>query len=146
MFKITKIKNDKDSKMHFEGTHSYDYRADPRLERVPLNMRPKNTTTQWPMANRPANISVAPDSRNYGTGLFRRYPNGEIDYKYAKGFVEDALCKMKLGIALTELQAASISAVFPDKVFKGLPKSIVRLKAYLSAEEARCLRGMLEYE
>ena len=84
-----------------------------------------------------------PASRNYGTGLFRRYPNGELDYEWAKSVVDEAIRKTKNGLPLQEFDALSLSAVFPEVTFKGLPQSIVDIKARLSTMEKEKLRESL---
>ena len=115
----------------------------PVATRVPIN-RQLVKTTPWPVANRPANISKPVPSRNYGTGLFRRYPDGTIDLNYAKGYVEDAKRKLEKGIPLQELEAVALSAVYPNVHFDGLPKSVVNIKGRLTSQEAESIRHLLK--
>jgi hypothetical protein len=117
--------------------------ASPNLSKIPINQRPKNTTTRWPVENREVQPFIPPTSRNYGTGLFRRYPNGELDYEWAKSVVDEAIRKAKIGLPLQEFDALSLSAVFPEMAFKGLPQSIVDIKARLSTMEKERLRQSL---
>lgn len=117
--------------------------AAPNLSRIPINQRPAAKTTVWPAENRPTTPFIPTDSRNYGNGLFRRYPNGELDYGWAKSVVEEAIRKSKIGLPLTENEALSVSAVFPKFSFQGLPASIVAIKARLSATEAEKIRKTL---
>lgn len=114
--------------------------------RVPLNVRNMRARTEWPMeSTRPTPWEPAAD-RIYGNGLFRRYPSGNIDVKYALGVIEPALRKSYIGIPLNENEALATSAVFPDLKYKDLPKSLVSLKAPLSKSECSAIRASVSPE
>jgi len=113
--------------------------------RVPINRMPAARGTQWPVENRPNNLHVYPESRTY-KGIFRRYPNGTLDYMWATGQVEEAVRKFGKGIPLTENEALATSAVFPEIEFHGLPKSIVKSKAALTEQEVLRIQKTLSSE
>jgi len=117
--------------------------ASPDMARIPINQRPQHTTTPWPVENRDVEPFIPSPSRNYGTGLFRRYPNGDLDFEWAKSVVDEAIRKSKIGLPLQEFDALSLSAVFPEITFKGLPAQIVDIKARLSKAEKEKLRQTL---
>ena len=119
--------------------------AAPNLSRIPINQRPAARTTAWPVENRPMKSFLPSDSRNYGNGLFRRYPNGELDYGWAKSVVEESIRKSKIGLPLTENEALALSTLFPNFAFKGLPSGIVDIKARLSAAEKDKLRQTISH-
>ncbi len=105
------------------------------LSKVPLNMRARMTTTQWPVKNRPVGPQLQSPSRNYGNGLFRRYPDGQVDIGWAKSVVDEGLRKSSAGIPLTENEALAVTSVFPSVRFEGLPPDIVAVKAFLKPTE-----------
>lgn len=117
------------------------------LSRVPLTPNKKGQcTTQWPVENRKSHLLKPPENRTLGTRLFRRYHNGRLDILWAKGIVREALYKSNCGIPLTELEAVSISAIYPEIRFDGLPKKIVDLKAKLSKSEIDEIRIAMDRE
>lgn len=113
--------------------------------RVPLNLMPRNNVTRWPVENRPNHLHAYPESRTY-KGIFRRYPNGTLDFQWATGQVELAVRKLRKAIPLTENEALAVCAVFPGINFSGLPKSIVKSKAHLTQQEAYRIKKTLAPE
>ncbi len=113
---------------------------------VPLNVRNRRWGTRWPADNRPTQLVELSDSRVYGHGLFKRYPNGQIDYRYAMDIVEKAVRKSYIGIPLTETEALATSAVFPDMRYKSITSEDLRLRAPISASEAAILRKTIGQE
>ena len=120
------------------------------LSRVPLTPNakkdPQSYTTPWPVENRKPNPITADKNRNLGSRLFRRYHNGRLDVRWAKGIVREALYKSNCGIPLTEHEAVAVSVIYPEVRFDGLPKKVVDLKAKLSDSEICIIRCALDKE
>jgi hypothetical protein len=110
--------------------------------KAPINNRPGFMSSRWPSPNRPNYLSTLPESRTY-KGLFRRYPNGELDYQWASSKVEEAVSKMNKGIPLTELESVAIGTVFPSVRFNGLPSEIIKSKGSLSSYEVSRIKKTL---
>ncbi len=84
-----------------------------------------------------------PYGRDNGNVMFRRYPNGLLDYEYAKHKIMNALHTAKEEGVLNSLEKTALSVLFPG-VFTYLDPSVapaVRdVNLRISAEEACELR------
>lgn len=127
------------------GTDAVRHGGSPQA-RVPLNIRNMRHGTEWPLENMARDAWEPAANRIYGNGLFRRYPSGQIDVKYASYVVEQALRKSYMGIPLTENEALACSAVFPDMKFQDVTPSMVTRKAPLSKSESSAIRCSVTQE
>lgn len=55
-----------------------------------------------------------PADRESGNEMFRRYPDGTLDYKYAAHKVIEAVHKYRDGCALTGIEKTALSCCFPN--------------------------------
>lgn len=117
-----------------------DYHNPIKLENAPLKLRNRYSTTEWPAKNRPDAISVLPQDRNIGNIVWRRYPDGKLDFRNAMQKLIEALRRYKEGPVINEIDALIISSVLPNIRFESLPPEIVEKKAPLLPEEAQELR------
>ena len=117
-----------------------DYHAPYNLAQAPLKLRERYSRTEWPAHNREDPISILPQNRNIGNIVWRRYPDGSLDFRYAMQMVVEALRRYKEGPVINEIDALIISSVLPNIHFEELPKEVVKLKAPLLPEEAQQLR------
>lgn len=83
-----------------------------------------------------------PADRVSGTELFRRYPDGELDYDAAKHVVVDALETLKqMGPGgLTNLEQAALCCLFPntfDFVDEAMVESIRKVMCKVSKDESK---------
>lgn len=120
-----------------------DYHNPVDLKNAPLKLRRRYTHTAWPAQNRKDPVSVLPQSRNQGNIVWRRYPDGELDFTYAMQMVIEALRRYKEGPVINEIDALIITSVLPNIKFESLPRKIVDEKAPLLPEEAKQLREVV---
>lgn len=83
-----------------------------------------------------------PTDRVNGNELFRRYPDGALDYEAAKHIVIDSLNKLKqLGPdGLTRLEQSVLCCLFPDTfdfVDQAMVESIRKVMCKISREECK---------
>lgn len=107
---------------------------------------PPLPVTEWPTKNRKPHFVSQPEERNVGGKLFRRYPDGTLDYIGAKAIIREAFHKANIGIALTENESAAIGLVFPSLRFADMTQERMKQRANLSDEEALTLRSELMEE
>lgn len=120
-----------------EGTN---YSSPDPLDKIPLKLRARYMRTKWPAQDRPEYATAPPSSRNIGHTLWRRYPNGSLDFRYAFQFIVEALRRFKEAPVINEVDALAISSVYPNIRFDNLPKEIVKIKAYLTPDEIKQLK------
>lgn len=79
-----------------------------------------------------------PLDRVNGNAMFRRLPDGKLDYDYAKHKIVDAIHKVKDGVELTNQEKVAVSCVFPsvfDFVDPGVIHTIRMVNLRASEEE-----------
>tara|TARA_R100001244_G_scaffold53662_1_gene46573 strand:- start:14673 stop:15173 length:501 start_codon:yes stop_codon:yes gene_type:complete len=67
------------------------------------------------LPNVPVQQYRTPHDRVSGNLIFRRYPDGRLDFDYAKHCVLDAIRKAKTGVGLTSQEEAILSVLFPTQ-------------------------------
>lgn len=80
-----------------------------------------------------------PSDREFGNVLFRRYPDGKLDYEWAKHIVLDALRKHRDGLQLTNLECCALTCMFPKQVKlmdEGMSDSMRRVHLKLTKDES----------
>lgn len=98
-----------------------------------------------------------PPDRVNGNILFRRNPDGTLDYEYAMHKVVDAIRKVKDGIAPTSLEQAALSCCFPGTfryIDPGVVDSVRRVNLKITPEEsvilamkvAKHLQDMMDFQ
>jgi hypothetical protein len=124
------------------GGSRTDYRGKPDLARVPMKDRARYQTTQWPVGNRPTEVIMQPESRNIGHTVWRKYPNGQIDYRDVMSHVVEAKRRFREA-PINEVDALMLSSVYPEFDL-GIDRKIVELKAPLSQQDRTLIRAMVE--
>jgi hypothetical protein len=135
--------NDMDGK-HTDrtGGSRTDYRGQPDLAKVPMKDRARFQTTPWPIDNRATPIVMQPESRNIGHTVWRRYPDGKLDYRDTMSHVVEAKRRYRES-PINEVDALMLSSVYPEFDL-GIPRQIVELKAPLSVNDRKIIRAMVE--
>lgn len=124
-----------------------DYKPRPNLADIPMSARARYMTTPQQALNRQIKPSMLPESRNIGNTIWRRYPDGTIDFRDAVTRLREALRRFRTGAPINEGDALIISSVYPEYKFKNLPESVVNIKAFLADTERQNIRAKNdEYE
>lgn len=73
----------------------------------------------------------------------RRYPNGELDYRWVMNTVVDAIHKAEAGMYLTPVEESLLTLFFPLK-FKKVEAAQAEIRTQLSKTEKAYLEEMIE--
>lgn len=73
----------------------------------------------------------------------RRYPNGELDYKWVVGKIVDTILDLEFNAIITPLDAALLTVVFPTKIRKMEPQQ-AEIITQLSTTEKERVAAMVE--
>jgi len=95
------------------------------------------TETAYPAQSEPQYRT--PHDRVSGNEMFRRYPDGSLDYAYAKDKVVEAVHKVRDGGVLTSVERVALSCMFPHMfsgVDSGVSAAVRAVNLRLSAEES----------
>jgi hypothetical protein len=87
-----------------------------------------------------------PIGRDNGNVMFRRMPDGNLDYEYAKHKIVDALHVAKDSGPLNSLQKTALTVLFPALFFyidTSMVASVREVNLKISAIEAMRLRNMV---
>ncbi len=79
-----------------------------------------------------------PHDRVNGNEMFRRYPDGKLDFDYAKHKVVEAIHAVRDGVALTPMDETALSCLFPaifSSVDAGMSASMRAVNLKISPEE-----------
>jgi len=132
----------------YQGQHTdikdsrTDYTPKPKAyDKIPMKAKARAATSAQDRPAVPAVTSAPSSARNIGNTIWRRYPNGDLDVRYAISKLRESLRKYKTGMPVNETDALRISSVFPDITFDNLPKEMVNIKAFLNGQERR---GMVD--
>jgi uncharacterized protein YqcC (DUF446 family) len=79
----------------------------------------------------------------HAMSMIRRYPDGTLDYQWAKNIIIDAIHKMQYPNSLLPTEMALISVVFPDK-FKVMEPMQANILTQFSDTEKYKVRGIVE--
>lgn len=74
---------------------------------------------------------------------FRRYPDGKLDFEWAKNVVLDAVHNLSYPHALRPIHQAMLTVVFPER-FRMMEPKLADLRTQLSAAEKTKLRDIVE--
>ena len=136
------------------------------LPRVPVRFLPQNEellkkaegaregTTDYKLTefaevhlpNVPVQRYRTPHDRVSGNLVFRRYPDGSLDFDYAKHSVVDAARKAKEGLPLTPQEETVLSVLFPqqfDFLDGGMLSHVRRTVLKITEEETAIVAKMV---
>lgn len=122
------------------GGSRTDYDGDPDLAGLPMKIRQRRMTSENPGPERSIHPLVLPQSRNVGNTIWRRYPNGSLDGRDAMSKLRECLRRYNSGVPINEGDALVLSSVYPEYRFQNITPEIIRIKAFLTPDEAKRLQ------
>jgi hypothetical protein len=96
-----------------------------------------------PMSYRTPQANKETDTRNLGCTTLRRYPNGQLDYKYVAHQVIDIIHKVKDGGFITEMEKAVLSLILPQEFKSLIDSKIAQTMTKLSIDERMMVAAII---
>lgn len=128
----------------FSNFRSGEYVPPNDLSKMSLKRRQHHVTSMQDIARKRMPPSLLPESRNIGQSIWRRYLNGTLDFYQSLPQLVEAVRKYNENEYLNEVDALTITSVYPEVKFDGLDKFVVDRKAYLDVMERDLLRKLME--